>query len=224
MSTKAKIVISISGIAFIIAVIVLSLVLAFTSPTIDVESSTLVIDYSAGDIKAKVNVSREDVNSYYSEDDGQSTMDDIEELATYLTSSSSSKVTSDEIDLGKFNNGQYIDITEADTTLIIEVILLNNSDSFKVSLNYTDLYDKDSNVKLVVNASLYTSNNTEMKLDNKVCVLQNGNWDSTNLVDSSISLSNYGYTKMIIEVEAKVVSYAEESVKLDGRFNLTLSR
>jgi len=223
MSTKTKVVISVFGIVVIIAVIVLSLVLAFTDTAHNIKSSTLVIDYSSGNINAKVNVNRKDVNLYLAEDGSSSTMVDVEELATYTVTSSDFDTTSDAIDLGAFNNGQYLDITKADTTLVIEVALHGISDAVQVSLGYTDLYEKDDNVKLVVNTSLFTSNNTELKLEKKTAILQNGVWDISNLVNSNVSLTNFGYNKMIIEVEAKVVSFAQESCRFDGKFNLSLT-
>ncbi len=219
MSTKAKIVISVIAICIILALITISIVLVFTAPTHIVDDSTFVITHRGG-TAANVTVTREDINLFQSEETN-STMIDIEEKVNYSMTNAADGTTAG-YDLGMFNRGQEMDMSKADTTMTIDVELSDtvSSNSVIVKLNYADMGETDTNVRMVVNATLYSANGDTI-LEQSVLTITDGQWNNNLVFQCPRILSYSGDNRVTIEVKSEVVSYAEKA-RLDGQFTLSL--
>ena len=229
MKTKAKILISVVAVCLLIAVVVLSLVLALTAPVHIVDDSSIVVNYSAGSVSAGVKITREDKRLYKSQGEGNSVSTDIGAEHDFYCNLGSTTGTSGSLDLGQFNSGQLIDKTQADTTLTIDVslnALEYSSDTF-VKLSYVDGFESDSNVRLVVNAVMYKGTE-ELDLGTSTFYRINDSWNMTDGVIFSTnnpltkSQGANKYTGVRITVVAELVSF-DSFGKLDGEFTLSLT-
>lgn len=227
MSTRTKLVISIIGICLIIAVVAVSIVLAFTAPAHNIESSSLIIKYTPTKVVANVRVSRQDINLYSTGSGDSGVMESVVDKCDYNIDALSTSGESGRFNLGAFNEGQFIDMAKADTTLLINIALDKNSTSGSpiVKLAYSDKYEADYNIKFVISGKIYSDNAgyTTITIPETVYNINGDNFSNIKLFEASTALSTTGYNKLQLTCTAKIVSYTETSAKLDGDFVLSLN-
>ena len=227
MSTKTKVVISIIGLCVILAVIAVSIVLALTAPAQNINASSFMIKYTPNGVVANVKVSTKDVNLYSTGSGENGIMENVIERCNYDMTALSSAGESGKFDLGTFNNGQYIDMTKADTSLIIDVALDSTtiSGSPIVKLYYADNFEKDYNIKFVISGKIFSDKTSLPAIDipEKTYSISGDNFNNINLFTSSTRLESNGYNKLRLTCTAKIVSYTETSARLDGNFVLSLN-
>lgn len=227
MSTKTKVVISIIGLCVILAVIAVSIVLALTAPAQNINASSFMIKYTPNSVVANVKVSTKDINLYSTGSGENGIMENVIERCNYDITALSSDGESGKFDLGTFNNGQYIDMTKADTSLIIDVALDNTTTSGSpiVKLYYADNFEKDYNIKFVISGKIFSDKTSLPAIDipEKTYSISGDNFNNINLFTSSTRLESNGYNKLRFTCTAKIVSYTETSARLDGNFVLSLN-
>ena len=227
MSTKTKVVISIIGLCVILAVIAVSIVLALTAPAQNINASSFMIKYTPNSVVANVKVSTKDINLYSTGSGENGIMENVIERCNYDMTALSSAGESGKFDLGTFNNGQYIDMTKADTSLIIDVALDSTtiSGSPIVKLYYADNFEKDYNIKFVISGKIFSDKTSLSAIDipEKTYTISGDNFNNINLFTSSTRLESNGYNKLRLTCTAKIVSYTETSARLDGNFVLSLN-
>ncbi len=226
MSNRAKIIVSVLAICILLAIVAISIVIVLTEPAHIVDDSSFVIEYTNGSVVADVKVTKKETNLYYTDDKTNAEMDSVEELFEFKSNISDTNGVTRKYNIGKFNRGQYIDISEADTTLVIEIELDKSvvSADTDVILTYVDSGELDTNIRFVITATMSSTYNTHLEdvvLDPVEINMVDGSWTNSKLFDSDTTLKTKGYNKLTLSVKSEVVRY-EGIARLDGEFKLSL--
>ena len=230
MKTKAKIIISVIAVCVIIGVVVLSMVIALTEPVYNVDNSKIYVEYDAGEVSADISIKKEDTRLYHSQGEGDSVTKDVSAEQDFTISLNHDAGSIGGFDLGMFNLGQFIDKTQAETILTIDVsmnALEAGKDTF-VKLLYSDKGEKDYNVKLTISAIMYKDGKSDLDLGVMEYKVTDGVWNINNnvLFNANQPLTRYTdreyYSGVRITVKSELVSFTD-NCRLDGDFTLSLT-